>query len=306
MNQSYRPGLRADSVFGSNQPELRPHHGPVSTSFGNQCGIVKRGLGQSSGLQLSPPGHRQPFLGYSQTEQFRCYSPPRRPQHLSAALYRPDPGQDVHPRNNLLCTSPVSDDDDVGDSEFGGPLVQLPPSPGNDVGPSQTLRDRSRNGFSSPRSPDSFERCSPVPNGYLHFESTLFDSSDVKEEDGEQQSGEEDFEPFSHLPNSCRDRTVSESRSTSCSGADRKTYKPTVFNLMSKTISELNPTLSPSALPEITMREGWNLGEESDSDAELTSIVDPGLISPALTNSNVSPKHFVVEPSPHACQGFII
>ena len=60
---------------------------------------------------------------------------------------------------------------------------------------------------------------------------------------------------------------------------------------MSKTISELNPTLSPSALPEITMRDGWSLGEESDSDVELTSPGDPGLISPAGTNSNVSLKH---------------
>lgn len=304
MDQSYRPGLRPGSVFGSNQPELRPHHGPVSTSFGNQCGIVKRGSGQSSALQLSPPGHRQSaFLGYNQTEQFRCYSPPRRSQHVSA-LYRPDPDRDVHPRNNLLRTSPISDDDCVDNDEFEGPLVQLPQTPGNDVGPFQTLQDRSRNSFSSPRSPDSFERSSPVPNGYLHFESTLFESSDIKEEDEEQESGE-DFEPFSRLPNSNQDRTVSESKSTSCSGADRKTYKPTVFNLMSKTISELNPTLSPSALPEITMREDWNVGEESDSDAELTSVVDPGLISPAVTNSNVSMKPFV-EPKPHLCLGFII
>uniref|UniRef100_A0A7N8XKM4 Histone-lysine N-methyltransferase, H3 lysine-36 specific n=1 Tax=Mastacembelus armatus TaxID=205130 RepID=A0A7N8XKM4_9TELE len=39
------------------------------------------------------------------------------------------------------------------------------------------------------------------------------------------------------------------------------------------------------------MRDGWSLGEESDSDAELTSPVDSGLISPAGTNSNSnSPK----------------
>lgn len=285
MNQSYRPGLRAGSVFGSSQPELRPHHDPVSPSFGNQRGVVKRGSDQSSALQLSPSSHKQPaFLTYNQSEQFHCYSPQRRPQHLSNALYRPDPDRDLHPRNNLHCASPVSDDDD---NEFEAPLVQLPPSPG-DAEPFQTLRDRSRNGFSPPHSPDSFERCSPIPNGYLHFESTLFDSSDVKEEDGEQESSE-DFEPF--LPNSSQGRTVSESKTRSSSGLDRKPYKPTVFNLMSKTISELNPTLSPSALPEITMRDGWNLGEESSSDAELTSVADPGLISPALTNSNVRPKH---------------
>lgn len=272
-------------MFGSSQPELRPHHGPVSPSFGNQRGIVRRGSDQSAALQLSPSSHKPPaFLTYNQSEQFHCSSPQRRPQHLSAALYRPDPDRDLRPRNNLHCASPISDDDD---DEFEAPMVQLPPSPG-DAEPFRTLRERSRNGFSPPHSPDSFERCSPIPNGYLHFESTLFDSSDVREEDGEQESSE-DFEPF--LPNSSQGRTVSESKTRSGSGVDRKTYKPTVFNLMSKTISELNPTLSPSALPEITMRDGWNLGEESGSDAELTSVADPGLISPALTNSNVSPKH---------------
>lgn len=291
MNQSYRPGLRAGSVFGSGQPELRPHHGTGSTSCGNQRGVVRRGSEPSSALQPSPSTHKRPaFLSYNQSEQLRCRSPQRRPQHLSAALYGPDPDRDLHPRNNLHCVSPVSDDDD---NEFEAPPVQLPPSPG-DAGPFRTLRDRSRNGFSPPHSPDSFERCSPIPNGYLHFESTLFDSSDVREEDGEQESSE-DLEPFRPLPNSSQDRTVSESKSTSGSGGDRKTYKPTVFNLMSKTISELNPTLSPSALPGITMRDGWDLGEESGSDAELTSAVDPGLISPALTNSNVSLKHRVSE-----------
>ncbi|XP_017279649.1 histone-lysine N-methyltransferase, H3 lysine-36 specific [Kryptolebias marmoratus] len=291
MNQSYRPGLRAGSVFGSSQPELRPHHGPVSTSFASQCGGAKRGSGQSPALQLSPSSHKQPaFLGYNQSEQFRCYSPQRRPQHLgAAAFYRPEPDRDLHPRNSLHCASPVSDGGDDNNDEFEAPSVLLPPSPG-DAEPFQPLRAGGRNGFSPPRSLDSFERCSPIPNGYLHFESTLFDGSDVKEEDGERESGE-DFEPFRRLPNSSRDRTASESKPSSDSGADRKTYKPTVFNLMSKTISELNPTLSPSALPEITMRDGWNLGEESDSDAELTSAVDPGLTSPALTNSNSnSPK----------------
>uniref|UniRef100_A0A1A7WSJ4 Histone-lysine N-methyltransferase, H3 lysine-36 specific n=1 Tax=Iconisemion striatum TaxID=60296 RepID=A0A1A7WSJ4_9TELE len=287
MNQSYRPGLRVGSVFGSGQPELRPYSGPMSTSFGNQCGIAKRGSGQSSAVQLSPSSHKQPaFLGYSQSEQLRCYSPQRRPQHLNPVLYRPDLDRDLHPQNSFHCASPISDDDD---DEFEAPSVQLPPSPG-DVESFQSLRPRSQNGFSPPHSPDSFERCSPIPNGYLHFESTLFDSSDIKEEDEERDSSE-NFEPF-HLPNSSqgRDQTVCENRTTN-SGVERKTYKPTVFNLMSKTISELNPTLSPSALPEITMRDGWNLGEESDSDAELTSAVDPGLISPALTNSNSnSPK----------------
>uniref|UniRef100_A0A3P9IRQ7 Histone-lysine N-methyltransferase, H3 lysine-36 specific n=1 Tax=Oryzias latipes TaxID=8090 RepID=A0A3P9IRQ7_ORYLA len=275
MNQSYRAGLRVGSVFGSTQPELRAHNG--STSYGNRCGVVKRGSAQPPPAQLPPSSLKQTaFLGYGQPERPRCYSPQRRPQHPSKS--------DLHPHHNIHCASPIDEDD-----EFEAPLVQLPPSPGDDdLEPFETLQDGSRNGF-SPGSPDSFDRCSPIPNGCLHFESTLFDSSDVKEED-EGRHGGEDLTPFHHPSNSNQDRTATKCKTTWSSGVDRIPYKPTVFNLMSKTISELNPTLSPSALPEITLRDGWNLGEELDSDVELSSF-DPGLISPAGTNSNSnSPK----------------
>lgn len=287
MKQSYRPGLRVGSVFGSGPPELRPHNGPVSTSYGNQCGIVKRGSDQSSTVQLPSSSLKQPaLLGYNQTNRSKSYSSLRRPYDLNTAINKPDPERDLHPRNNLLCASPISDDDD---DEFEAPTVQLPPSPGNnDMEPVGTLPDMSRNGFFL-HSPDSFERCSPIPNGCLHFESTLFDSSDVKGDDEEGDSGEE-LAPFGHSPQPSQDRSVTECKTTCDSGVDKRTYKPTVFNLMSKTISELNPTLSPSALPDISMRDGWSLGEESDSDGELLSPVDPGLISPGGTNSNVSIK----------------
>lgn len=290
MNQSYRPAVRVSSVFGSGQPELRPRNGLVSTSYGNQCGIVRRGSDQPSAAQLPSSSLKQPaVLGYNQPDRSHCYSPLKRLQDLNTVVNRPDPERDLHPRNRLHCASPISDDD-----EFEAPSVQLPPSPGNDdMEPLEAKQDVDRNGF-SPHSPDSLERCSPIPNGYLHFESTLFDSSDIKEEDEgeeEEHSSSEDLAPFHRSPKLSRDRTVTDSKTTCSSGADKRTYKPTVFNLMSKTISELNPTLSPSALPEITMRDGWSLGEESDSDGELTSPVDPGLISPSGTNSNVSLKH---------------
>uniref|UniRef100_A0A669CX11 Histone-lysine N-methyltransferase, H3 lysine-36 specific n=1 Tax=Oreochromis niloticus TaxID=8128 RepID=A0A669CX11_ORENI len=280
MKQSYRPGLRVGSVFGSGPPELRPHNGPVSTSYGNQCGIVKRGSDQSSTVQLPSSSLKQPaLLGYNQTNRSKSYSSLRRPYDLNTAINKPDPERDLHPRSNLLCASPISDDDD-DDDEFEAPTVQLPPSPGNDdMEPVGTLPDMSRNGFFL-HSPDSFERCSPIPNGCLHFESTLFDSSDVKGDDEEGDSGE-DLAPFCHSPQPSQDRTVTECKTACDSGVDKRTYKPTVFNLMSKTISELNPTLSPSALPDISMRDGWSLGEESDSDGELLSPVDPGLISPS-------------------------
>uniref|UniRef100_A0A3B4TMJ7 Histone-lysine N-methyltransferase, H3 lysine-36 specific n=1 Tax=Seriola dumerili TaxID=41447 RepID=A0A3B4TMJ7_SERDU len=287
MNQSYRQAVRG-SAFGTGQPELRPRNGLVSTSYGNQCGIVKRVSDQPSAVQLPSSSLKQPaVLGYNQPDRTHCYSPLRRLQDHNTVVNRPDLERDLHPRNHLQCASPISDDD-----EFEAPSVQLPPSPGNDdMEPFETMQDVNRNGF-SPQSSDSLERCSPIPNDYLHFESTLFDSNDVKEEDEEgEHNSSDDLAPFHNSQKLSQERTVTDSKTTCDSGGDRRTYKPTVFNLMSKTISELNPTLSPSALPEITMRDGWSLGEESDSDGELGSPVDPGLISPTDTNSNSnSPK----------------
>lgn len=287
MNQSYRPAVGVDSVFGPGQPEFRPRNGLVSTSYGNQCGIVKCGSDQKSAAQLPPTSLKQPAVrGYNQPDKSHCYSPLKRLQDLNTGVSRRDLERERHPRNHLHCASPVSDHDD-----FGAPSVQLPPSPADDDMDSfETPQDVNRNGF-PPHSPDSVECCSPIPNGYLHFGSTLFDSSDIKEEDDEgETNSSESRTPFHHSPKMSRDQTVADSRSACNARVDKRTYKPTVFNLMSKTISELNPTLSPSALPEITMRDGWSLGEESDSDGELLSLVDPGLISPAGTNSNVSLK----------------
>ncbi|CAN9514903.1 unnamed protein product [Ophioblennius macclurei] len=300
MNQSYRPGLRVGSVFDSSQPE-RPRNGLVSTSFGNQCGAAKRGPSQASAAQLPTSSLKQPaLLGFSQPERYLQ----RRPLDPNNAVSRLDVERDLHPRNNLHCASPISDDDG-----FEAPTVELPPSPGNDDMESfDTLQDVSRNGF-SPHSSDSFEHCSPIPNSYLHFASKLFDSSEIKEEEEEddyddedegEHANREDLVTFHHSPKLNRARTVTERKSTCNSGTDKRTYKPTVFNLMSKTISELNPTLSPSALPEITMRNDWSIGDESDSDVELTSPIDPGLISPAGTNSNSnSPKKKPIPPVKH-------
>ncbi|XP_062281176.1 histone-lysine N-methyltransferase, H3 lysine-36 specific isoform X3 [Scomber scombrus] len=282
MSQSYRPAVRVSSVFGSGQPELRPRNGLMSTSFGNQCGIVKRGSEQPS-VQLPSSSLKHSAVHYNQPDRSLCYSPLRRLKGRNTVVNRPDQERDLHPTNHLHCASPISDDD-----EFEAPSVQLPPSPGNDdMGPFETLQDVNRNGF-SPHSPDSLERCSPIPNGCLHFESTLLDSSDIKEEDEEgEQDSDEDLMPFHHSSKLRRGRTTTDCKTTCSSVVDKRT----VFNLMSKTISELNPTLSPSALPEFTMKDGWSMDEESDSDGELTSLVDPGLISPAGTNSNSnSPK----------------
>lgn len=288
QSQSYRQAVRGSALFGPGQQELRPRNGLVSTSYVNQCGIVKRVSEQPSPVQLPSSSLKQPaVLGYNQPDRTHCYSPLRRLQDFNSVVTtRPDLERDFHSRNHFQCASPISDDD-----EFEAPAVQLPPSPGNDDMDSfETMQDVNRNGF-SPQSSDSLERCSPIPNDYLHFGSTLFDAGDIKEEDVEgEHNSSEDLIPFHNSQKLSQDRNVADSKTTCDTGMDRRTYKPTVFNLMSKTISELNPTLSPSALPEITMRDGWSFSEESDSDGELASPIDPGLTSPSGTNSNVSLK----------------
>ncbi|XP_027864783.1 histone-lysine N-methyltransferase, H3 lysine-36 and H4 lysine-20 specific-like [Xiphophorus couchianus] len=242
--------------------------------------------------EFQPPAVQlPPSPGTDNMEPFETlhagYSPQRRPQRMNASLN----SKDFHPRSNLHCASSITDEDEG----FEPPPIQLPSSPGtDDMDPFESLQNGSRNGF-SPRSPDSFERIPDAPIAFwehrgLHFGSMLFDSSDIKEEE-EGHGGVQDLKPFQLPSNATQDRNVTGSKSTCNSVVERRAYKPTVFNLMSKTISELNPTLSPSALPEITMRDGWNVGEESDSEVELTSPVDPGFVSPAGTNSNSnSPK----------------
>lgn len=289
------PGQLPQPAFlGYNQPEYfrcyGPQRRPQSLSADPQDRSSLRCASPISDDDEfeSPAVQLPPSPGTDNIEPFQTlragYSPQRRPQRTSAALNSKD--AELHPRSNLICASPITDEDEG----FEPPPVQLPLSPGtDDMDPFQTLQEGSRNGF-SPRSPDSFDRCSSIPNGYLHFESVLFDSSDVKEgEDEGGHVGVQDLKPFQVSSNATQDRNGSGSKGT-CNPVERRTYKPTVFNLMSKTISELNPTLSPSALPEITMRDGWNVGEESDSEVDLTSPVDPGLVSPAGTNSNVSWK----------------
>lgn len=294
MNQSYRPALRSSSVFGPGQPELRPHNGLMSTSYGNQCSIVKCGSEQQSG-QLASPSVKQPsVLGFSQFNGSHCYSPLRLPD-LNTVVNRTD----LQHRNQLHCASPISDED-----EFEAPSVQLPPSPDiHDLEPFVSLEDVQRNGFSD--SPHSLERCSPISNGYLHFGSTLFDSSDFKEDDMGEHSSNEDFTPFSFSPKLSEDCPGSDTRNTCSSGAEKQTFKP-IFNLMSKTISELNPTLSPSALPEIIMRDGWSEGKDSVSEEVNSPLHDDSHVSLSGTISNPTSPVKALAPLVELSEGDVV
>ncbi|KAL0973739.1 hypothetical protein UPYG_G00210310 [Umbra pygmaea] len=300
MNQSYRRAVRGGSVsakgYGSGQPDLKPPNGlsVSTTSYGNQCNSsAKHGSADqlSAAMQLPTSSRKQATIhGYNQEERERlnCYSPLLRLQNLSSMGHRPgsDLGtvsqpKDLHIRNHLHSHNTT------GGATFGSTMVRLPPSPGNKETEPYEDSIRDLNGF-SPISSGSLERCSPIPNGYLHFESTLFDSGDREDED------EDELVPFQqNSSKSTRNKTFTDSNTTAGSAVGHNsTFKPSVLNLMSKSLSELDPTLSPSALPDISMREGWSMDEDSDSDSEMTgNTPDHGLISPDGTNSNPnSPK----------------
>jgi len=295
MNQSYRRAVRGGSVFGSGQPELRPPNGLTTTSYGNQCGSRRRSSGQPASSSIKPA----PVPGYSPPpDTSHCYSSSLR-RLQNSLVTRSDLGPvGSHPRDlraartHLHSQSPISNEEE--DDEFETPSVRcLPLSPGNvQPGSFEGLPDLDKNGF-SPHSPESLDRCSPLPNGYLHFESTLFDGGDLKVEErggGGGSGNKEGLTPFHLSPKLGRSRSASDCKtSTSSSVVDKPSvYKPGILNLMAKTISELDPTLSPSALPEIGMGDGWSAGEDSDSDAELSFTTDQRLVSPSGTNSNVS------------------
>ncbi|KAJ8015047.1 hypothetical protein DPEC_G00022080 [Dallia pectoralis] len=298
MNQSYRRAVRGGSVsakgYGSGQPELKPPNGlsVSTTSYGNQCNSsAKRGsTDQPSAAMQLPTSSRKQALSYgynpaAERERLHCYSPLLRLQDLTGMVHRPgpDPGtfpqpKDLPGRNHLH-----SHNSTVGDT-YGSGMVRLPPSPVTMETEPYENSIRDLNGF-SPISSDSLERCSPIPNGYLHFESTLFDGGDRVDDD--------ELAPFQQHSTSSRNKTVMDSIVTAASGTGHNsTFKPSVLNLMSKSLAELDPTLSPSALPDISMGDGWSMDENSDSDSEMTgNTPDHSLISPDGTNSNSnSPK----------------
>ncbi|XP_077434443.1 histone-lysine N-methyltransferase, H3 lysine-36 specific-like [Vanacampus margaritifer] len=266
MSQSYRPAFR--SAFGSaSQSEPRPRNGFVGANYGRQCGVAKLGSEQ-----------QQPSAS-------DCYSPLKTLRDFNAVVKKVD----LHARNQLH-------------DDFEPPSVLLPPSPCGDTA-FESQPAYTRNGF-PPHGLDSLECYSPTSNGYLHFGTTLFDS-DLKQQQQQHEHAaykrSDAFNPYHQT----WEHSVANSRTSNISGSDKRAYKPTVFNLMSKTISELNPTLSPSALPDITMRDGWSMDEESENDGELAPA-DPGFLSPSGSNSDSKSQHTRPPPSVQHAEGELV
>ncbi|CAL8272103.1 unnamed protein product [Boreogadus saida] len=323
MNQSYRRAVRGGSVFGSGQPELRPPNGLTTTSYGNQCGSRRRRSGQPPATPLPSSSIKAaPVPGYSPPDRPHCFSSPLRSlQDLNSLVSRgSEPGgppMDVRARTHRHSPSPISNEEDEDeeeeeeeeeedDDEFEAPSVHLPPSPGAvQADAFEATPAPDKNGF-PPHSPDSTDRCSPPPNGYLHFESTLFDGGDLKVEErggggggggGKKEGLSSSFHSFSP-PRRGLHRGPSDRKAAppaSSAPDKRSACKPGVLNLMARTLSELDPTLSPGGgaptLPEVSVGEDSSAGDDSDSDAELSFSADHGPVSPSGTNSNSnSPK----------------
>ncbi|KAL2077525.1 hypothetical protein ACEWY4_027029 [Coilia grayii] len=253
MNQSCKVAVRDGSPCHSTQQDLH-------TSGGH----FKSGSGRSS-VVLSKPAFKQAssYPYNQQKNSSSCYSPLRRLQDLTTMVNRPELGgvqeKDFHGRNHLHMHSPL------GGTDFGSGLVHAPLSPSNsDTNP----RELDKNGF-SPLSSDSLEHSPPIPNGYLHFESTLFDSKDEDEDDDddddyEQSSGDVDMVSLS---NKCKKRDFPEV----CYNSNTYKHEPVVSSLVPKNIPEPDPAIMSHGLDEVNMMDLDSMDEFSDSDCDLPS-----------------------------------
>lgn len=250
MNKSCKVAVRDGSPCHSTSQELH-------TSGGH----FKSGTGRSPAVLSKPAFKQTSSYPYNQQKNpSTCYSPLRRLQDLTTMVNRPDLSlqeKDFHSRNHLHMHSPL------GATDFGSGLVHTPLSPSNsDTNP----RELDKNGF-SPLSSDSLEH-SP-PNGYLHFESTLFDSKDEDEDDDDDEDYEQDNGEVGmlSLSNKCKKRDFPEV----CFSSNTFKHEPVVSSLVPKNIPEPDPAIMSHGLDEANMVDLDSMDEFSDSDCDLPS-----------------------------------
>ncbi|KPP75631.1 histone-lysine N-methyltransferase, H3 lysine-36 and H4 lysine-20 specific-like [Scleropages formosus] len=176
MNQSYELTIRDALECCSSPLELQAPVGSISP-HGNQYGPD---LGPEQ-LSAAPPFKPAPAFPYGQHDpSSRSYSPLRRLQDLTSMVSRPDlgspDGDPQGPRNDLHTWNPM------GRYDFSPALTHTSPSSGRNETYLPNRLERST--CFSPPSPDfGLEHAGAIPNGYLHFESTLFENGEGKEED---------------------------------------------------------------------------------------------------------------------------
>ncbi|ROL50219.1 Histone-lysine N-methyltransferase, H3 lysine-36 and H4 lysine-20 specific, partial [Anabarilius grahami] len=292
MNQSYKVAGRDGSECRGNPQESKALDSRIS-SCGHQS--TKRQGDQGSAMHFLNSGYKlsASSFAYNQRESTSNYSPLRRLQDLTTMVNHADmslPDKDFNGRNKLLMHNPI------GGSEFGIGLYHTSNSQGN--ADRTTIQDLDKNGF-SPVSSDSLEHFPSIPNGFLHFESTLFDSGDSKDNDEDVGGGGEAVAPFKDTSKKCQKRNLANTKSKSCHRLDLSTNKHGSCNLVAKNTVKSDPPASPSHLPvEVMMEDFDSMDDYSDSDCDLpstgksASIFNSGLSkrpnSPSDSHSNPS------------------
>ncbi|KAI1903574.1 hypothetical protein AGOR_G00028580 [Albula goreensis] len=184
MNQSYELTIRDALECCSSPLELQDPDGTLAT-YGNQYGS-EAGL-DTCAMQLSTVPAYKPTSAfvYNQQDATSSYSPLRRLQDLTSMVSRPDltlPERDLQGTRNDMLTP-----NHIGGTDFGSTMVHGSPRPSSNVtGSYLPDHDLEKSKCFSLPSPDyCLEPSSTIPNGYLHFESTLFENGESKEEEDE-------------------------------------------------------------------------------------------------------------------------
>ncbi|XP_052430657.1 histone-lysine N-methyltransferase, H3 lysine-36 specific isoform X2 [Carassius gibelio] len=273
MNRSYKVACRDGSGCRGD---------PQETQL-NSCGhqSTKRQGDQGSAIHFLNSGYKlsaSPFV-YNQRES--NYSPLRRLQDLTTMVNHADMSlqdKDFHGRSKLLIHNPI------GRGEFGIGLYHTSSSQGNTD--RTTIQDVDKNGF-SPVSSDSLEHFPSIPNGILHFESTLFDSGDSKDNDEEEHDRGNAVAPFKDTSKKCQKINLAITKPPSSHRLDLSTNKHGSSNLVSKNTAKSNPPGSPSHWPaEVMMEDLDSMDDYSDSDCDLPSTEN----SASIFNSGLSKR----------------
>ncbi|KAG9351954.1 hypothetical protein JZ751_023205 [Albula glossodonta] len=184
MNQSYELTIRDALECCSSPLELQDPDGTLAT-YGNKYGS-EAGL-DTCAMQLSTVPAYKPTSAfvYNQQDTTSSYSPLRRLQDLTSMVSRPDltlPERDLQGTRNDMLTP-----NHIGGTDFGSTMVRGSPRPSSNVtGSYLPDHDLEKSKCFTLPSPDyCLEPSSTIPNGYLHFESTLFENGESKEEEDE-------------------------------------------------------------------------------------------------------------------------
>ncbi|XP_072530420.1 histone-lysine N-methyltransferase, H3 lysine-36 specific [Salminus brasiliensis] len=290
MNQSYKVAAR-DGPGSLPDPQDPQAHDSRVASCGLHHSAAKRQADQPPAVRLQNSVCKHSSLYYTQRESTSSYSPLRRLQDLTSMVNRPDlslQDKDFHGRGKAH----------VVGSEFGLGLVRSPLSHGHsaDEGPYRSVQDLDKNGF-SPVSSDSLEHFSPIPNGFLHFESSLFDSGDSKDDREVDEEDEEDEEEVVFSPSSkkCQKRDFANAKGLDLSSNSNR-HEP--FHPLPKNASRPEPTASTPPLPvEVMLEDFDSMDDCSDSDCDLPSTENcASMFNTSLSRRPSSPSGTLSSP----------